>query len=100
MHGSPSDLASHRRDDESSLVVYSTTWCGYCRVLKRQLDEHAIAYVEIDIDTRPDAADFVMSINGGNATVPTVVFADGSTLTNPSLAAVRARLDHLDGLAS
>ena len=33
-----------------------------------------------------------MSVNGGNQTVPTVKFADGSTLTNPSAGEVKAKL--------
>jgi mycoredoxin len=51
-----------------------------------------IGYVEIDIEADPRAAEFVGSVNGGNHVVPTVKFADGSTLTNPSLAAVQAKL--------
>ena len=33
-----------------------------------------------------------MSVNDGNQTVPTVVFPDGSTLTNPSVIQVQDRL--------
>jgi len=40
----------------------------------------------------PQAADYVMQVNGGNQTVPTVVFPDGTAATNPSLAEVKARL--------
>lgn len=72
--------------------MYTTTWCGYCRQLKRQLDEHAIAFREINIEKTPGAAEFVMQVNGGDRTVPTVLFPDGSTLTNPSLRQVRGRL--------
>ena len=72
--------------------MYSTTWCGYCRRLKSQLDREGIEYAEVDIERKPDAADYVMTVNGGNQTVPTVLFPDGSALTNPSLAQVRERL--------
>jgi mycoredoxin len=34
----------------------------------------------------------VCSVNGGNQTVPTVKFADGSTLTNPSGAEIKQKL--------
>jgi len=74
------------------IVMYSTTWCGYCRQLKRQLVESGIAFREINIEETPGAAEFVMGANGGDQTVPTVLFPDGSTLTNPSLAQVRAQL--------
>lgn len=75
-----------------SLVMYSTTWCGYCQRLKSQLNREGITFTEIDIEQDPTAADFVMSVNGGNQTVPTVVYPDGSAQTNPSLAQVKAAL--------
>ncbi|TQM30983.1 mycoredoxin [Nocardia bhagyanarayanae] len=74
------------------LTMYSTTWCGYCRRLKKQLDESGISYVEIDIEQDPVSAEFVGSVNNGNHVVPTVKFADGSTATNPSLATVKQTL--------
>ncbi|NEW25340.1 mycoredoxin [Nocardia cyriacigeorgica] len=74
------------------LTMYSTTWCGYCRRLKKQLDEAGITYVEIDIEQDPASAEFVGSVNGGNHVVPTVKYSDGSTATNPSLAQVKQAL--------
>ena len=47
---------------------------------------------EIDIEQDPSAADFVMGVNGGNAVVPTLVFPDGSTRTNPSIGEVKTLL--------
>ncbi len=75
-----------------SVTMFSTTWCGYCRRLKSQLDREGVPYTEINIETDPGAADFVMSVNGGNQTVPTLLFPDGSAATNPSAAQVQARL--------
>jgi mycoredoxin len=74
------------------LTMYTTTWCGFCRRLKDQLAGAGIAYAEVDIERDETAAEVVMRVNGGNRTVPTVVFPDGSALTNPSLAEVEARL--------
>jgi mycoredoxin len=78
--------------DVTPLTVYSTSWCGYCWRLKSQLDREGIGYLEVDIEAEPEAADFVMKVNNGNQTVPTVLFPDGSAATNPSLAEVKARL--------
>ena len=98
------DLAAHRPPtdrgpmttqtlpDAGTVTMYSTTWCGYCRRLKTQLDSAGIGYTEVDIEDHPDAAALVESLNGGNQTVPTVVFPDGSAATNPSLAQVKQRL--------
>lgn len=74
------------------LTMYSTTWCGYCRRLKRVLDREGIAYAEVNIELDPSAAELVMRVNGGNRTVPTVVFPDGVALTNPSIDQVKAAL--------
>ncbi len=74
------------------LTMYSTPWCGYCHRLKSQLDREGIAYQVVDIEQDPEAAEFVMGVNGGNQTVPTLRFADGSALTNPSINQVKQRL--------
>jgi mycoredoxin len=80
------------------LTMYTTAWCGYCRRLKRQLAADGIEMMEVDIERDPAAAEFVMTVNGGNQTVPTVVFPDGSALTNPSAAMVKERLQELAAL--
>ena len=77
------------------LTMYSTPWCGYCRRLKSQMDREGIAHEVVDIEQDPAAADYVMSVNGGNQTVPTVRFADGSALTNPSIIQVKQHLASL-----
>lgn len=78
--------------EPGTITMYTTTWCGYCRRLKTQLASAGIGYTEIDVEVHEDAASLVESLNGGNRTVPTVLFPDGSAATNPSLAEVQARL--------
>jgi mycoredoxin len=73
-------------------TIFTTTWCGYCRRLKSQLDRAGVGYAEVDIEDVADGAEIVAKANGGNLTVPTVLFADGSTLTNPSAGQVREKL--------
>ncbi|WP_165069304.1 mycoredoxin [Marisediminicola senii] len=75
-----------------TITMFSTTWCGYCARLKSQLTKAGIGYTEIDIEKVDGTAELVASINGGNQTVPTLLFPDGSSATNPSLAEVTARL--------
>jgi mycoredoxin len=74
------------------LTMYSTSWCGFCHRLGSQLERERIPFQVIDIEKDHAAAQYVMSVNGGNQTVPTVRFPDGSALTNPTLPEVRARL--------
>jgi mycoredoxin len=75
-----------------TVTVYSTPWCGYCLRLKSGLDREGIRYTDIDLERDPAAVAFVEQVNGGNQTVPTVLFPDGTALTNPSVAQVRAKL--------
>jgi mycoredoxin len=76
----------------TTVTMYSTPWCGYCHRLKAQKDREGIAYEVVDIEAHPEAAELVMSVNDGNQTVPTLVFPDGSALTNPSVAQVKEKL--------
>lgn len=75
-----------------TVTMFSTTWCGYCRRLKSQLDREGIGYTEINIEETPGTAELVETINGGNQTVPTLLFPDGSSATNPPLAQVQKQL--------
>jgi mycoredoxin len=78
--------------EAGSITMFSTSWCGYCRRLKTQLDAQGIGYTEINIEDVPGTAELVEQLNGGNQTVPTVIFPDGTAATNPSLNDVKARL--------
>jgi mycoredoxin len=73
-------------------TMYSTPWCGYCHRLKGQLGREGITFDEVDIEQQPGAAEIVMAANNGNQTVPTLVYVDGTSQTNPSLAQVKAKL--------
>ena len=78
----------------AAVTMYSTPWCGYCRRLKSQFQREDIPFTEIDIEQDPEAAKRAMSVNEGNQTVPTLEFADGTSMTNPSLAQVKAKLGY------
>jgi mycoredoxin len=70
--------------------MYSTNWCGDCRVTKRVLDSRGVVFEEINIENDELAAQYVMQVNGGKRSVPTLEFAgDAISLSNFS----RARLD-------
>lgn len=78
--------------ETGTITMFSTTWCGYCNRLKKQLDAQGIGYTEINIEEVDGTAELVEQINGGNRTVPTVLFPDGTAATNPSAAEVKSRL--------
>ena len=85
-------MATPQAPTPGSVTMFSTPWCGYCTRLKAQMGREGIAYTEVDIEQAPDAVQFVMEVNGGNQTVPTLLFPDGSSATNPSITEVKKRL--------
>lgn len=78
-----------------SFIMYSTSWCGYCKRLKNQLVELDISFEEINIEEFPDGAQIIEKINNGNQVVPTLVFSDGTSMTNPSARAVAEKVNLL-----
>lgn len=81
------------------LTMYTTPWCGFCKRLKAQLGRAGVQVHEIDIERDEAAAEFVMSVNGGNQTVPTLLFPDGATMVNPSATQVQQKLAALAAVA-
>ncbi len=76
----------------ATFTMYTTSWCGYCNRLKSGLAKAGVDYIEVDIERNEEAAVRVMQVNGGNQTVPTLEFSDGSALTNPSVSEVQQKL--------
>ena len=90
-----SSSSSSQSGATPDLTMYTTTWCGYCKRLKRMMQDDGINFAEVDIETTPGTAEIVERVNNGNQTVPTLVFTDGSAMTNPSLAKVKEKLASL-----
>jgi mycoredoxin len=74
------------------VTMYTTDWCGYCVRLKKLMQREGIPFAEVNIEHDAQAAELVMQANGGNRTVPTLLFADGVALTNPSIDQVKSQL--------
>lgn len=72
--------------------MYSTQWCGYCKRLKSDLQRAGVTFVEVDIEHDAESAALVEKANNGNQTVPTLIFEDGTAMTNPSLAKIQEHL--------
>lgn len=79
-------------NSEGDLIVYTTSWCSDCHRAKFLLDEYGIAYDERDIERDAAALAYVLRVNGGRRTVPTLVFPDGSILVEPSTALLVQKL--------
>lgn len=77
---------------EANITVYGAHWCPDCRQSKMFLGEHQIPYEWVDIEQDPDGERFVIEKNDGKRVIPTIVFGDGSFLTEPTNAQLAAKL--------
>lgn len=66
------------------VTMYSTSWCGHCHRLQRQLNEAGIEYRVVDVDVETSYGARIEAATGGYRTVPTLEI-DGRLLVNPSL---------------
>jgi len=67
----------------SDIRVLGTTWCSDCTRSKAYLDAKGVVYEWTDIEQDQDAFDEVVRLNGRRV-VPTIIFGDGTFLTEPS----------------
>jgi len=74
------------------IIVYSTTWCPDCKRAKKFFNDHRIQYRNIDIEKDSRAMAYVEEVNQGMRIIPTIVFPDGSILTEPSNAELAEKL--------
>ena len=79
----------------SNITMYSADWCGDCRRSKRLMDSLNVDYTIIDVEADPSASEKVIEINGGQRSIPVIVFPDGSHMTEPSDIDLKAKLELL-----
>lgn len=77
---------------EPTIVVYGTSWCPDCRRAQRVLDLNKVPYTYVNIEEDEAAAEYVVRVNNGNRSVPTIVFPDGSILVEPSNMVLQQKL--------
>jgi mycoredoxin len=78
--------------DTPEITLYGNTWCGGSRRAKLLFEKKGIPYTFIDLDKDEKAAKYVESLNHGFRSVPTIVWADGSMLVEPSEAQLAEKL--------
>ncbi|MFN2136872.1 MAG: glutaredoxin family protein [Candidatus Promineifilaceae bacterium] len=74
------------------IIVYTSTYCMHSRSVERLLKKHDIVAEFINIDGDREARQAVMALNDGYASVPTLLFPDGTQLTEPSSKVLLAKL--------
>jgi glutaredoxin-like protein len=75
-----------------NITVYGADWCPDCRRSKRLLDKLSVPYLWVDTDTNQEAETLVRRLNNGKRIIPTIVFEDGSFLSEPSDAELAGKL--------
>jgi mycoredoxin len=79
--------------EQTPITLYTSRFCGHSMAVERFMKRHNISMTKINIDGDEAAREKVKSINNGYASVPTLVFPDGTTLTEPSFRQLRTKLD-------
>ena len=69
-------------------------WCGDCRRSKRLLVENSVEFTYVDSEKDLTAAEKIVAISG-RQNIPLLVFSDGTFLSEPSDAALKAKLESL-----
>lgn len=77
------------------IVIYGTTWCPDCTRSKRWLEKHGLSYTWYDIEKDATARDYVVQVNHGKRSVPTILFPDGSILVEPSDTELAQKIEHV-----
>ncbi|MDI6695732.1 MAG: glutaredoxin domain-containing protein [Anaerolineales bacterium] len=78
--------------DSNAVIIYATEWCFDCRRARKFFDLHQIPYEWVNIDRDPKAEQYVLKVNRGMRSVPTIVFNDGSILVEPNDAQLADKL--------
>ena len=76
----------------AQIVMYTTEFCADCYRAKKFFDSHGIPYLPIGLEGNPEATEFVMKINNGYRSVPTIIFPDGSVLVEPSWDELKSKI--------
>ena len=78
----------------SQIVMYATEYCPDCVRAKKFFEAHNIPYMRVGLEGNADATQFVMQVNNGYRSVPTIIFPDGSVLVEPAWDELKAKFSN------
>jgi mycoredoxin len=76
-------MTDHYTLNPTQIVMYATEYCSDCMRAKKFFEANNIPYLRIGLEDNQAATEFVMQVNNGNRSVPTIIFPDGSVLVEP-----------------
>ena len=77
-------MTDHYTLNPTQIVMYTTQFCSDCHRAKKFFEANNIPYLNIQLEGNQEATEFVMQINNGYRSAPTIIFPDGSVLVEPS----------------
>ena len=78
----------------SQIVMYATEYCSDCVRAKKFFEGDNISYLRVGLEGNADAPEFVMQVNNGYRSVPTIIFPDGSVLVEPAWDELKAKFSN------
>ena len=73
------------------IVMYTTEYCSDCMRARKFFEENNIPHLRVGLEGNAEATNFVMQVNRGYRSVPTIVFPDGSILVEPGWEELKAK---------
>lgn len=78
----------------TQIVMYTTEYCSDCLRAKKFFEANNIPHLRVGLEGNRAATEFVMQVNHGYRSVPTIVFPDGSILVEPNWEELRAKFSN------
>ena len=86
-------MTDHYTLKPTRIVMYTTDYCSDCLRVKKFFEANNISYLRIGLEGDLQATEFIMKINKGYRSVPTIIFPDGSILVEPSWDELKGKFD-------
>jgi thioredoxin reductase (NADPH) len=90
--GKPLFVIGGKMSNTPEITVYGAYWCPDCSRSKQFLGEQQIPYTYVDVEADLEGEAYVIKKNDGKRIIPTIEFADGSILVEPSNAELAEKL--------
>jgi len=84
-------MTDHYTTSPAQIVIYVTEYCNDCMRAKKFFEAKDIPHVRVGLEGNSEATEFVIGVNKGYRSVPTIVFPDGSILVEPSWEELNAK---------
>lgn len=75
----------------SQIVMYTTDYCSDCLRVKKFFEAYSIPYLRIGLESDEEATEFVIQVNKGYRSVPTIIFPDGTVMVEPNWEELKAK---------